>query len=93
MGTVPPVPKSVLAGVIVPKSERVEGRDSRRRTDGSGEAVSWSARRDIAIAEEAYRLFVERGRDRSRADECWQAARTKVSDTSDTSDTSETSDT
>ena len=64
---------------------------SRRRTDGSGGAASWSARR--AIAEEAYRLFVEAGRDRGRADECWQAAReklrAKVSDTSDTSDTSE----
>jgi len=65
----------MLAGVIV------STRDSRRRTDGSGEAASWSARRDIAIAEEAYRLFVERGRDRSRADECWQIARAKVSDT------------
>jgi len=49
----------------------------RRRTDGDGCAVSWTARR--AIAEEAYRLFVESGRDVSAAPSCWHTAETRHS--------------
>jgi FkbM family methyltransferase len=50
---------------------------ARRRTDGDGVAVSWAARR--AIAEEAYRLFVENGRDVSAAPSCWHAAEARHS--------------
>jgi hypothetical protein len=45
---------------------------NRRRTDGSAGDGEHLARR--RIAEEAYRLFVERGRDPREADECWRRA-------------------
>jgi hypothetical protein len=44
----------------------------RRRTDGDGNDALRAAHR--AIAEHAYRLFAERGRDRSRVTEYWRLA-------------------
>ena len=71
MTRVPPprrFPFSPAGGTVVTTSPA----RARRRSDGDGAAVSWAARR--AIAEEAYRLFVESGRDASAAPSCWHAA-------------------
>jgi hypothetical protein len=49
---------------------------NRRRSDGDGRDAERAEYR--AIAEEAYRLFVEDGRDRSRLLDYWQLATTRT---------------
>ena len=45
----------------------------RRRTDGDGNETLRAAYR--VIAERAYELYVESGRDRSRVADCWRLAK------------------
>jgi DUF2934 family protein len=51
-------------------------RRDRRRTDGDGHDAEREAHR--RIAEAAYRLFVDSGRDASRQLECWRQAEESI---------------